>query len=86
MKCDEEVAKLPLPPLAHENGRQARPQRLSWCRDPRSLPVMETPGLFFLSFETFGLCFMLFDFWRLSLHTFKCLIYYVTYLQLNKLL
>ena len=48
MKCEEEVAKLPLLPLAHENGLQPRPQRLSWCRDPWSLPVMETPGLFFI--------------------------------------
>ena len=46
-KCEEEVAKLPLPPLAHENGLQPWPQMLSWCRDPWSLPVMETPGLFF---------------------------------------
>ena len=45
-KCEEEVAKLPLPPLAHENGLQPRPQRPSWLRDPWSLPVMETPGLF----------------------------------------
>ena len=86
MKCEEEVAKLPLPPLAHKNGLQPWPQRLSLCRDHWSLLVMETPGLFFyrdpwsllLSSETFSLHFMLFNFWRLSLHTFKCLIYYVT--------
>ena len=46
MKCEEEVAELPIPPLDHENGLRPWPQRLSWCRDPWSLPVMETPGLF----------------------------------------
>ena len=47
MKCEEEVAKLPLLPLAHKNGPQPRLQRLSWCRDLWSLPIIETPGLFF---------------------------------------
>ena len=46
MKCEEEVAKLPLPPLDHENGPEPWPLRLSLCRDPWSLPVIETPGLF----------------------------------------
>ena len=46
MKCEEEVAKLPLPPLDQENGPQPRLPRLSLCRDPWSLPVIETPGLF----------------------------------------
>ena len=44
MEWEEEVAKLPLPPLAHENS----PRRLSWCEDLRCLSVIETPGLFFL--------------------------------------
>ena len=70
MECEEEVAKLPLPPLAHENSEALlveRPLVYVCDRDPWSL----------LS-ETFGLHFVLFDFWRLIPRTFKCLIYYVT--------
>ena len=46
MKCEEEVAKLPLSPRDHENEPEPRPPRLSLYRDPWSLPVIETPGLF----------------------------------------
>ena len=53
------------------------PQRIDCSLGFRGSSGVETPGLFllwrplvsFLSFETFGLCFMSFDFWRLSLHT-----------------
>ena len=52
MECEEEVAKLPLLPLAQENS----PRRLSWCRDLWYLPVIETPGLFFLRPSVSVLC------------------------------
>ena len=53
------------------------PQRMDCSLGFRGSFSVETLGLFllwrplvsFLSFETFGLCFMLFDFQRLSLHT-----------------
>ena len=64
-KCEKEVAKLPLPPLAHENLEALlveRPLAYVCDRDPWSL----------LS-ETFGLHSVLFDFWRLSPHTFSVL-------------
>ena len=46
MKCEEEVAKLPLSRRDHENGPEPWPQRLSLYRDPWSLHVIKTPGLF----------------------------------------
>ena len=36
-KCEEKVAMLPLPPLAHKNGLKPRVQRLFWYGDPWSL-------------------------------------------------
>ena len=61
-KWEEKVARLPLPPLAHREWTAASASEalLAW-----------RPLVSFLSFETFGLCFMLFDFWRLSLHTLR---------------
>ena len=69
-ECEEEVAKLPLPPLTHENSEALLVWRPLVCvcdRDPWSL----------LS-ETLSLRSVMFNFWRLSPHAFKCLIYYVT--------
>ena len=75
-ECEEEVAKLPPPPLDHEN------QRFSLCRDLRHVSVIETYGLRFS--ETYGLLYVMFDFWRLSLHRLKYLIYYVAiYSEIN---
>ena len=60
MKWEEKVARLPLLPLAHREwtGASASEVLLVW-----------RPLVSLLSFETFGLCFTSFDFWRLSLHT-----------------
>ena len=62
MKWEEKVATLPLPPLAYKEWTAASASEalLAW-----------RPLVSFLSFETFGLCFMLFNFWRLSLHTLR---------------
>ena len=69
-ECEEEVAKLRPPPPAPENLEVLlmwRPLACVCDRDPWS-PLS----------ETFSLLSVMFDFWRLSPHTFKCLIYYVT--------
>ena len=70
MKWEEEVASY---------HSRLLPTQTDCSLGLRGSPSAETPGLFllwrplvsFLSFEIFGLCFMLFDFWRLSLHTFR---------------
>ena len=46
--CYGKLYKVPQHLSHHKNGLQPWPWRLSWCRDPGSLPVMETPGLFFI--------------------------------------
>ena len=70
VEWEEEVAKLPLPPLARENSEALLVERpLVYVCDRDPWPLLS---------ETFGLHSALFDFWKLSPHTFKCLIYYVT--------
>ena len=67
---EEEVAKLPLPPLAHNNSEALLVERsLVYVCDRDPWPLLS---------ETFGFHFVLFDFWRLRPGTFKCLVYYVT--------
>ena len=71
-ECEEEVAKPSPPPPTHENLEVLliwRPLACVCDRDPWS-PLSETFGLPSVMFN--------FDFWRLSPHVFKCLIYFVT--------
>ena len=66
----------------HPHLSPTRTQRFSWCRDLRRVSVIETYGLRFS--ETYGLLYVMFDFWRLSPHRLKCLIYYVAiYNEIN---
>ena len=64
-ECEEEIAKLPPPPLAHESPEVFLMQRPQAC-------VIETYGLQFS--KTYGLpFFVMSDFWRLSLHRLRAL-------------